>query len=269
MAKTLKQLLSKTEAKPYDPESASAGDKAFVAKHKVDKIADANGNEDDVFNATNVKQTTRARHGYTDAGDNSVYESSHKLTKKQRKHLDKTRPFGKLTTSDFKELQKEEHLEEGEVIQAKFFKKPPRKAGSAPASVTKLDAAAKEARDVAKKVAFFKALTGTAPSPEDIAKWNSMVSNKLKESVERHLAEASIETISKKFYKNEDNNFHTENAILLAKHFGTPEEVSAAKAAKKARDTEGGYSGDSPHLKTVYEIHKKYGNKILPYEESK
>lgn len=269
MAKTLKQLLSKTEAKPYDPDSASAGDKAFVAKHKVDKIADANGNDDDVFNATNVSPAAKGRKGNTDANESPMSEAR-KLTKKQ-KYLDQAPPYGKLTKKDFEELRNEETLEEGEVIQAKFVKKPPRKAGSAPASVTKLDAAAKEARDVARKAAFFKALTGSSPSPEDIAKWNSMVNNKIKESVDRHLhlAEASIKTISKKFYKNEFDNNHTENAILLAKHFGTPEEVSAAKAAKKARDTEGGYSGDSPHLKTVYEIHKKYGNKILPYEESK
>jgi len=69
MAKTLKQMLE-----VYKPKAAD--EQKFVDKHVVAKHADANGNEDDVFQGTNVKKMERKkeRHGYDAGDDEKVYE---------------------------------------------------------------------------------------------------------------------------------------------------------------------------------------------------
>lgn len=71
--KTLKQLLEKT-TNGYEPKPKD--EKRFVDKHVVVKTADANGNKDDVFNATNVKEVDREKegHGYKAGQDEAVYE---------------------------------------------------------------------------------------------------------------------------------------------------------------------------------------------------
>lgn len=45
--------------------------------------------------------------------------------------------------------------------------------------------------------------------------------------------------ILSKFNKNEDNNFHSENAILLAENFGTEEDLKKAMLIKKQHEKEG------------------------------
>ena len=69
MAKTLKQVLELYKPKAGDEQK-------FVAKHVVVKHDDANGNKDDVFQATNVKSVEREKnkHGYPPGADESVYE---------------------------------------------------------------------------------------------------------------------------------------------------------------------------------------------------
>lgn len=73
--KTLKQLLEKT-TNGYEPKPKD--EKRFVDKHVVVKTADANGNKDDVFNATNVKEVDREKegHGYKAGQDEAVYEQT-------------------------------------------------------------------------------------------------------------------------------------------------------------------------------------------------
>ena len=46
----------------------------FVDKHVVAKVADRNGNGDDVFNAAKVKSVVRTGHGYETGDDEKVYE---------------------------------------------------------------------------------------------------------------------------------------------------------------------------------------------------
>ena len=54
----------------------SADEKRFADKHVIKKIADRNGNGDDVFNATNVKGVDRQpKHGYNPGEDEKVYEA--------------------------------------------------------------------------------------------------------------------------------------------------------------------------------------------------
>lgn len=57
----------------------SADEKRFADKHVIKKIADRNGNGDDVFNATNVKGVERSpKHGYNPGEDEKVYEEVEK-----------------------------------------------------------------------------------------------------------------------------------------------------------------------------------------------
>lgn len=70
------------------------------------------------------------------------------------------------------------------------------------------------------------------------------------------------ETDLRQQYKdNERDNNHTENALMLAKHFGTPEEVKTVEAAMAHRDEMGGYGANpagNRHYKNVNNIHMKY-----------
>lgn len=73
--KPLKKILKTAE--PYDKDSVSKGDEAFVKKHTVEKTEDANGNDDEHFTASNIKPSERSpRHGYTNDQDNKVYEEN-------------------------------------------------------------------------------------------------------------------------------------------------------------------------------------------------
>jgi len=71
MAKTLKQMLE-----VYRPKSKD--EQKFIDKHVVSKTEDANGNGDDVFNASNVKTVDRKkeRHGNAANEDEKVYEET-------------------------------------------------------------------------------------------------------------------------------------------------------------------------------------------------
>lgn len=74
MPKTLRKVLE-----VYEPKSAD--EKKFKDKHVVAKHADANGNKDDVFKATNVKTVDRYKeaHGYNPGQDEKVYEEVESL----------------------------------------------------------------------------------------------------------------------------------------------------------------------------------------------
>lgn len=70
--KTLKQVLSTVN---YVAPNKSLDD--FVKKHEAEKVEDANGNKDDVFQGANVKYVKRKteRHGYDKPEDEKVHES--------------------------------------------------------------------------------------------------------------------------------------------------------------------------------------------------
>jgi hypothetical protein len=78
----------------------------------------------------------------------------------------------------------------------------------------------------------------------------------------RVLDRKKIPILQKKFRSNENNNYHAENAVLLAKYFGTPEDLSAAQAALNYRDEHDGYDyGDNQarrHMDAQQQIYKKY-----------
>jgi hypothetical protein len=68
---------------PIEPDSTTAlvprskDEKRFYDKHVIAKKADANGNGDDVFNASKIKAYDRSasNHGYNTGQDQAVYES--------------------------------------------------------------------------------------------------------------------------------------------------------------------------------------------------
>lgn len=74
MSKTLKKFLEVYEPKAGD-------EKKFKDKHVTVKTKDANGNGDDVFQATNVKMADRQKeaHGYNPGKDEAVYEEVESL----------------------------------------------------------------------------------------------------------------------------------------------------------------------------------------------
>jgi hypothetical protein len=70
----------------YEPKDEFT--KRLVKKHVIAKTQDANGNKDDVFNATNVKMFDRhLEHGYNPGEDEEVYEDLEPLDELSRKTL--------------------------------------------------------------------------------------------------------------------------------------------------------------------------------------
>ena len=82
MAKTFKDKFFEL----YEPKSPD--EKRFIKKHVVAKTKDANGNKDDVFQATNVKMVDRhTEHGYNPGEDEKVYEEVEPLDELSRQTL--------------------------------------------------------------------------------------------------------------------------------------------------------------------------------------
>ena len=82
----------------------------------------------------------------------------------------------------------------------------------------------------------------------------------IKEEVEHIEEAADIEAIKTQYKKNESENRHTENAELLAKHFGTKSDQNKVAKAKAYRDRNRGYSSDAEgrhYSKLAHEVHSK------------
>lgn len=81
----------------------------------------------------------------------------------------------------------------------------------------------------------------------------------------------SVDELKNKYKENESNNYHTENALMLAKQFGTKREQNAVAKALEYRNKAGGYRSDDPmanlHYKTTHEIHSKYWPHLHDEEE--
>jgi len=107
-------------------------------------------------------------------------------------------------------------------------------------------------------------LVTTEPSVVSAAKSGKVKFNQLKEKEKED--KPNLKHLKRQYKDNESNNAHTENAVLLATHFGSDEEVAHARAALRHRDKQGGYnSGDKEannHLKKLHKIHTKYGFKL-------
>ena len=77
--KTLKEILQLEVNEPKSPDEKRFKDKHVVVNHK-----DANGNDDDLFKAKNIKTVDREpRHGYNPGEDEKVYEEVEELDERQ------------------------------------------------------------------------------------------------------------------------------------------------------------------------------------------
>lgn len=66
-----------TETPPAGMGPKEEGGKEFVRKHTISKIADRNGNGDEVFNASNMSShRDNIYHGYKPGEDKKVYETA-------------------------------------------------------------------------------------------------------------------------------------------------------------------------------------------------
>ncbi len=78
-----------------------------------------------------------------------------------------------------------------------------------------------------------------------------------------NIAEAvNLKALQKKFDRNEDQNRHTENYLLLAKTFGTPKEVKAVEKIMKASDKRKYLSVEDSRW--LYDNLSKYFRKVYP-----
>lgn len=101
---------------------------------------------------------------------------------------------------------------------------------------------------------------GKAANLSDVARRKS---EKLaKEEVEdiEEAAYTDVAAVRAKYKENESDNRHTENAELLAKHFGSKSDQNKVAKAKAYRDRNRGYRGDAEgrmHSNLANEVHSK------------
>jgi antirestriction protein len=81
----------------------------------------------------------------------------------------------------------------------------------------------------------------------------------------------SLSSIKRKYYKNEDENAHSENVVLLAKHFGDAEDLKLAKQILARHNEEGSLSSENGkqrnelHLKLIEKARVKFGEEGIEF----
>lgn len=82
---------------------------------------------------------------------------------------------------------------------------------------------------------------------QDVLNWLKKTSPNKMAQGGRTYGNGSItkQAIVKKYLKNEDNNYHSENVVLLAKHFGTKEQLQEAKEILQRHNKEGYLSSEN------------------------
>jgi len=71
----------------------------------------------------------------------------------------------------------------------------------------------------------------------------------------------SFDKIFAEYEDNEDNNYHSENVVLLAENFGSAEDLKLAKSILKKHESEGSLSGELG--KQRYALHQKLYPKLI------
>lgn len=83
------------------------------------------------------------------------------------------------------------------------------------------------------------------------------------------VAEGSMGSLMKQYSSNEHNNNHSENIVLLAKHFGTPEELAVAQEIVRYRDKHGGLNYSDPRVRKYVKFQQIINDKYVPLLRSK
>ena len=78
------------------------------------------------------------------------------------------------------------------------------------------------------------------------------------------MTKEKIQKIRKEYKANEDKNYHSENIVLLAKHFGTKEDFEKAKSLAKQAER-AGYTPDDVNQE-MNKIHKKLYPVLVSFE---
>jgi hypothetical protein len=84
---------------------------------------------------------------------------------------------------------------------------------------------------------------------------------------------SNLSSVKRKYLKNENENAHSENVVLLAENFGDSEDLKLAKEILKLHNTEGHLSTENGkirqelHLKLLKIARKKFGQEGIEFEE--
>lgn len=107
MAKTLKDFLNERQLGPMVVKNPD--EQKFIDKHVIAKVADRNGNDDELFKGSKVKFADRKkdRKGYNPGEDEEVYEEL-----KGNQHKIDANKNGKIDAHDFKLLRKKKKVNE-------------------------------------------------------------------------------------------------------------------------------------------------------------
>jgi hypothetical protein len=81
---------------------------------------------------------------------------------------------------------------------------------------------------------------------------------------EQGVAEGSTKSLMSQYRSNEHENNHSENIVLLAKHFGTPEELAIAQEVIRYRDEKGGFDYRDPKVKIYMDFQQMINRKYFP-----
>jgi hypothetical protein len=87
--------------------------------------------------------------------------------------------------------------------------------------------------------------------------WKQEAESKKRQYSSKMAKGGSLSSIKEEYDENEDNNAHSENVVLLAKHFGTKEDLTEAKRILALHEKEGSLSSDNGkkrqqlHLKLI------------------
>lgn len=82
-----------------------------------------------------------------------------------------------------------------------------------------------------------------------------------------------LNSIKEEYLKNEDENAHSENVVLLAKHFGTKEDLAKAKEILALHEKEGSLSSENGkkrqelHLKLIKKATKEMAKEGIEFEK--
>jgi len=85
------------------------------------------------------------------------------------------------------------------------------------------------------------------------------------------MAKGGLASVKKKYEENEDENAHSENVVLLAKHFGTKEELAEAKKILALHEKEGSLSSENGkkrqelHLKLIEKARKEMSKEGISF----
>jgi hypothetical protein len=103
--------------------------------------------------------------------------------------------------------------------------------------------------------------------------FNPSFTNQLINGFDKYAEGGELSSIKDEYLKNEDENAHSENVVLLAKHFGTKEDLAKAKEILALHEKEGSLSSENGkkrqelHLKLIKKATKEMSKEGIEFEK--